>query len=84
MRTLMVSSGWQHNCNAAWVEKPAWRYAQGRRTASIAPAMPPAVMWVPKPTGLLSGDARDIFTKDTEFGTGLSDYSRVSRRNERG
>jgi hypothetical protein len=34
-------------------------------------------MWVPKPTGFLSEDARDIFTKDTDFGTGPSDYSRV-------
>ncbi len=44
----------------------------------MAPARPPAVMCVPKPTGFLSEDARDMFAKDTEFGAGLSDYSRVT------
>ena len=28
---------------------------QGIRTASMAPAMPPAVMWVANPTGFFSG-----------------------------
>lgn len=34
-----------------------------RRTASIAPAMPPAVIWVPNPTDFLSPDALDMMGK---------------------
>lgn len=53
--------------------KTIWKYAaHKRRTASIAPARPPAVMWVPKPTGFLSEDARDILTKDIELKRGVT------------
>jgi hypothetical protein len=63
MRTLIVSSGWQHSYRAVLISGAFHIEPGDDASASIAPAIPPTVIWVPKPTSFLSLDTLDMIAK---------------------
>ena len=79
IRTLIVSRGWQHswehNVRRPDVYVSSGQALGGVRTASMAPAMPPAVKWVANPTGFFSDDMVVLWSC-----TGLQARLRVFRR----